>query len=455
MLSDAHMVIRKGGGGSTLGEDARVGDGRVGRYLKTVAELRLVPVWVNPDHLVSTARYVMAGHKLRAIGVLDGSALIGTLSFEELAGADESRRVADVMVPVRHTVQGQSRVRSVAALMASENLDFVPAVEDGKFLGMVTAPMLLKEMSRTWDPLTGLSWSDRLREWGIEHLRDGDEVLVIFIDLDDFGTYNKRYGHIVGDRVLQKVARYLTDTVDEGTDVLVRYGGDEFAIATIRSRQGAESLVQLIEHRIAGTFIGEAERPVELSIGLAGGRRTHERDNIHFAATMDNLINLASRDCMAAKSAKKMVTRPTTEQEASAPQDESETPEKSQEAAGHDVRVVEVLADDRSPKAVTMVTLSRDGQLARGVHVRSGEMTAVESVVRATINALERGNPELRIVLKDVELREADGKVNEVQVYAANRNEDGDQELAASLSVTGDVYLAAAEATVEALKQSL
>ena len=52
------------------------------------------------------------------------------------------------------------------------------------------------------------------------------------LDLDNFKTVNDHFGHLVGDRLLQEVARRLQRCVDEGPSggVLARLGGDEFAL---------------------------------------------------------------------------------------------------------------------------------------------------------------------------------------------------------------------------------
>lgn len=406
-----------------------------------------MPIWVNPEHTVATARYVMAGHRVRAVGVLDGPTLVGTLAYENLAGQPDDARVADVMRAVEQTVDSSMPVRAIAQLLAQHDLDHVAAVEDGRFLGIVGATMLLREMSRTWDPLTGLSWSDQLRDWGMEQFQEGRDVTIIFVDLDEFGQYNKRYGHIVGDRVLQRVAKYLRDSISEDTDVLVRYGGDEFAIGTVRSRAEAEQLVQLIEHRIAGTFIGEAEQPVSISIGVFGGRRTQERENIHIAATLDSLINLASRECMAAKTRKK---EPEPAVAAPAAPTPSERPAPAAPPRREGITVVEVYADERNDRGVTMVTLDRDGAIHRGVHARSVGSSTLESVVMATFNAIERMVPDLALRMTDVQVADHGTGVSAVDVRGWSVAHGKETPISASAQVKDDLFAAAAEAAIGA-----
>jgi diguanylate cyclase (GGDEF)-like protein len=58
---------------------------------------------------------------------------------------------------------------------------------------------------------------------------DDGEVVLLFCDLDRFKPVNDTHGHDLGDRVLQIVAQRLAACV-AGTDVVGRYGGDEFTV---------------------------------------------------------------------------------------------------------------------------------------------------------------------------------------------------------------------------------
>ena len=81
------------------------------------------------------------------------------------------------------------------------------------------------------DPLTGaLNRRFGLRE--LENwLLDGKPFSLLFADMKQFKAVNDRHGHAVGDEVLAQVTRLITESVRDN-DMVVRYGGDEFLIAT-------------------------------------------------------------------------------------------------------------------------------------------------------------------------------------------------------------------------------
>jgi diguanylate cyclase (GGDEF)-like protein len=83
------------------------------------------------------------------------------------------------------------------------------------------------------DPLTGLGNRRHFRsilERSIEAVaRSGESVLLLLLDVDHFKTINDSHGHLVGDQVLQAIAKCLADCV-RPMDTVARYGGEEFAV---------------------------------------------------------------------------------------------------------------------------------------------------------------------------------------------------------------------------------
>jgi len=95
------------------------------------------------------------------------------------------------------------------------------------------------------DPLTGLPnralLLDRLTGALARAERTGDQVAVLFIDLDDFKEVNDQQGHRLGDRVLHELAGRLAMTV-RVEDSVARYGGDEFVVILERLNGVSEAL---------------------------------------------------------------------------------------------------------------------------------------------------------------------------------------------------------------------
>jgi IMP dehydrogenase len=416
--------------------------------MTTIRELNLLPVWVNPDHLASTALHIMAGHGLRLLGVRDGQDFIGVVPLERLVSLRPIDLVSTAMMPPAHVIQGTDAVRAVAALFVRENLEFAPVVQDNRFLGILTATMLLRELGRSYDPLTTLSWSDRLREWALDNLKNGREITIIFIDLDDFGQYNKRFGHIVGDKVIQMVAEMLQSSIDPETELLVRYAGDEFAVGTLRLRDEAEALADEIRSKMGTMFIGESEEPITFSVGLHGGRRTKERENTHYAATVDNLINIASKNCLAEKVRRKsQAANPTIPADAGKAAD---TPSSEEEMEPR-MRVAGVYADESQPNAVTTVILHSGSLVVSGTDPRGGK-EVLASVAHATARALHRANPAIQLTLDAVLQTEDLSGAKVVRVVGTFQHNDISKPVAANRRISTDPLVAAAEATVDVWK---
>jgi IMP dehydrogenase len=425
--------------------------------MQTVEALKLMPVWVNPEHLNSTARIILEGHRLRAIGVVDHGDLVGTVSLDRLNSAEPTAPVATAMDSLGIVIDGRKSVRETAEVFVRESLDYAPAVIDGHFLGIVTANMLLRELGRSWDPLTGLSWSDQLREWGIDNLRTGREVTILFIDLNDFGSYNKRYGHIVGDKVLQSVASMLKSTIEPDRDMLVRYGGDEFAIGTLRHREEADGMAEVLRRRVKEIRVPEADEGVDFCVGVFGGKRTRERESIHYAATLDNLINFASRDCIGQKPPPRMselvepIEPPVTVAIEELPPEPAPVPNPvaaSTTQLGL-VRVVSVFADDQALNSLTQVILSVGENVVSGISSRMGK-PVIESVATATVKALERGFPDHPMKVGDIHLSEGPQGQKLVSISGQLTSGDRTVPVGGVETVEQDLYKSVAEATLQA-----
>jgi diguanylate cyclase (GGDEF)-like protein len=155
------------------------------------------------------------------------------------------------------------------------------------------------------DSLTGLLNRSALLselEATIESLgeaTDGDGFGLMFIDLDGFKQVNDDHGHLVGDKVLTMVAKRLSHAL-RGTDLIGRYGGDEFLIL-LRSLSPGDTkrMMQKIEATFHMPFEVDGIM-VELSASIGISLCPHD------ASSIDELIHHADREMYSQKLSRKV-----------------------------------------------------------------------------------------------------------------------------------------------------
>jgi len=271
--------------------------------LVTVADVMIAnAVSVPPDATVGGASDLMLQYRLAGLPVVDEHRVVGLVGAPQLLGQPPDRTVADVMVTPLVCATPELSVVQAHTMAMGQRVETLPVVQDGRLVGQVSLVAILQAKSQQTDPLTGLPWATALRAWAGAELTQGHELAMVFVDLDNFGAVNKLLGHVVGDDVLRSIASLLSAALNVETDLLCRYGGDEFAIATTRRDVDARALAAHVQERtVVPVDVGGETRRVTVSVGYAGGRRLQRRTAAHAAANVDDLLSLASRASTAAK----------------------------------------------------------------------------------------------------------------------------------------------------------
>jgi diguanylate cyclase (GGDEF)-like protein len=105
---------------------------------------------------------------------------------------------------------------------------------------------------------------------------------VLILDLDYFKSVNDRFGHSAGDLILKEAARLISETCRQ-TDLLFRYGGEEFLLVLNKTdHNGAQIIAERIRQRIEDHAVqcGESTIKVTTSIGLASCRNTDDTQTL-------------------------------------------------------------------------------------------------------------------------------------------------------------------------------
>jgi diguanylate cyclase (GGDEF)-like protein/PAS domain S-box-containing protein len=150
------------------------------------------------------------------------------------------------------------------------------------------------------DTLTGLPNRNAFMEY-LDHLmigarETGSQIALLFIDLDHFKRVNDSLGHLVGDTLLRNVASRITASL-RATDVVARFGGDEFMVLLpqIAQRNDVEEVAHKLLKTIEAPLHAEG-RP--LSVTASAGITLFPDDG----ATPDELIKHADTAMYLAKS---------------------------------------------------------------------------------------------------------------------------------------------------------
>jgi diguanylate cyclase (GGDEF)-like protein len=107
---------------------------------------------------------------------------------------------------------------------------------------------------RATDGLTG-AWSrdsldNRIQTLQQEMATDGERIknlYLLLLDVDDFKSFNEKYGHNIGDQVLKKLVQRMRDCSRTTDDMLARYGGEEFGLLAPTASGNVDAFIQRAE----------------------------------------------------------------------------------------------------------------------------------------------------------------------------------------------------------------
>ncbi|PNU19217.1 hypothetical protein C2E25_13475 [Geothermobacter hydrogeniphilus] len=181
----------------------------------------------------------------------------------------------------------------------------------GELLGNTLELMLLLEQlqkQNITDELTGLYNARHFRElvdYELERARRyGNDLSLVFLDLDFFKKVNDAHGHLVGSRLLTEVGHFIMQHTRR-VNLACRYGGDEFVLLLpSTSKSGALTMAEILRLDLRSQRF-EAGAPTPITITASFGVASYPddarnaRDLIHLADEAMYRVKGSGRDGVA------------------------------------------------------------------------------------------------------------------------------------------------------------
>ncbi len=226
--------------------------------------------------------------------------------------------IADMKMPGLDGINFLEKVKrkspQTTRIMITGNAELdiaIDAINKGQIFKFLTKPCLKQDLINTieqaiknyrnrmklqteslTDPLTGL-WNRRYFNLQlIKILKTAErykfQFSLIFIDINYFKKINDEFGHNKGDLILKTIAKLLKETCRK-TDIIARYGGDEFIIIIEHNdKNGALCLVNRLKKVVSEKYI-DKKRTINISIAI--GIATYPND----AKENSTLIKIADK----------------------------------------------------------------------------------------------------------------------------------------------------------------
>jgi len=278
------------------------------RFRAVVQNAAVITMLVAPDGTVmscSGALTRMLGHDPELVEGRPLADLVDRRDRPELSAAIErAAEGAGSGTPVTVTVHLTHHGRPLAVPF---ELALVNLVDDPSVGGLIVSGHDVTDRERLAEELSYQAFHDSLTGLGNRALflnrlghalersaRSGEQVAVLFLDMDGLKDANDRLGHSAGDALLQSMGGVLTASIRK-SDTAARLGGDEFAVIVEDFDHPAEVFA------LAGRILEESRRPM-----VIGGRTVSATVSIGFSfskpgITVDELMSNADRAMYAAK----------------------------------------------------------------------------------------------------------------------------------------------------------
>ncbi|HEX5338888.1 MAG TPA: diguanylate cyclase, partial [Gallionella sp.] len=198
---------------------------------------------------------------------------------KRLKGNEKTKNIPVIFITAKDEVEDETKGFELGAVDYITKPISLPIVK-----ARVNTHVTLKKKSDHLEKLTCLDGLTNIanrrrfddffqQEWN-RASRTQKAISVILMDVDFFKHYNDHYGHSAGDTILAKVARSLSDTPARNTDLVARFGGEEFiAVLPETSIEHARAIAEKMRHNVECLDIphaySQASNKITASFGVA------------------------------------------------------------------------------------------------------------------------------------------------------------------------------------------
>lgn len=254
----------------------------------------------RPEVIESLLLRLLRAQGARADGDLDGARAMLHACLEQADATGRSAwsvAASHELADLEADASGHHPAVAVWQRLAMDALRRAWSEREGRFMAVQDRHVvrrLVEETDRMGvavleDPLTGLGNRRMLME-SLEAQRDR-RVTALFVDLDRFKAVNDEFSHEVGDEALRRVARVI-DARCRGTDVVTRYGGDEFVVLSALSGADAFALAERLRGAVAAEDWESVAPGLRITVSVGIGHEGFPRPAL---ASADRALAQAKR----------------------------------------------------------------------------------------------------------------------------------------------------------------
>ncbi len=260
---------------------------------------------ITPLASLQKAQQIILEENVGCLPVEDDGKIVGILTKRDIMSNHPNRIIADAMTSPVISISPDTSIWKAKEVFEQHNIERLLVMKKDKLYGLIDRTSLYAELGKHTNSLTGLYGSHYLYYKGLELFEQGLEASVIFIDLNQFGAVNKKYGHVIGDMIIKKTSDIIFDIASEEC-AICRYGGDEFVILTPYNLDPSIKLAKEMVTAISKHAFAENIR-ISACAGITMKKAPESTNRDFLLQTLRDLINFASLASTQAKNQKQSI----------------------------------------------------------------------------------------------------------------------------------------------------